>query len=66
MQIMGLHFGRDVARYGHHGLVAGLGLSEFGDRVIPQIVESQAGQRAFVAVNVRLALLARARLGGLL
>jgi hypothetical protein len=45
-----------VARDGHHGLIAGLGLGKFGNCVVAQIVKPKSGGRALHITNIGLAL----------
>jgi hypothetical protein len=50
----------------HDRTVASLGLGKLGDRMVPQIVKSQPGQRTLYFLEVSLALRVYARLRGTL
>jgi hypothetical protein len=44
----------------HNGLVAGLGLRELSDGVVPKVVEARPGERALESANFGFALRIRA------
>ena len=52
VSVLRQHLLRNVARNCHHGLVAGLGLRKFADRVIAQIVKARFSRRAFHVMYV--------------
>lgn len=54
MGVVGKHLRRDVTRDAHDRGVASLRFGQFGDRVVPQIVEPQPGQRASDLADVGL------------
>jgi hypothetical protein len=53
MRVVRQHFLRHVPGNRHDGLIARLGFGQFGYRVMPQIVETQPGQRIPDFVDVR-------------
>jgi len=55
-----------MPRDAHDRLIARLRLGKFCNRMVPEVVEAQPGQRAFDAANIGFAFCVRTLFGGLL